>query len=93
MSEMNYVLKRVWQSKSGVQEFLYLGYNDNGKMDCVANIEKAKRMTEEECEQWLLVVAGKKFWSIEKLEDTQNDLENKTDLDESQKEKENEQDS
>lgn len=63
--KQQYILKRVWQSKTGLQEFLYLGYNNKNKIDCISNKEKAIRMTKEECEEWLLVLSGKRMWSIE----------------------------
>ena len=63
--EQQYILKRVWQSKTGFQEFLYLGRNENNKIDCIPDKEKAIKMTKTECEEWLLVLSEKRMWSIE----------------------------
>ena len=41
MEKKSYILKRPWQSKSGFQEMLYLGYNDNNKIDYVPKKEQA----------------------------------------------------
>lgn len=69
MSEINFILKRPWQSITGIQEILYLGYNDENKIDCIPNRNKAKVMTCEECEEWLLVLANRNMWSIERFEE------------------------
>lgn len=54
------ILKRKWQSKTGLQEKLYLGYNEDNKLDYIADLPKAKVMTEEECKEWLLVLTNSK---------------------------------
>ena len=56
----NCILKRHWQSKSGVQEELYLGYNEYQHLDYIADLPQAKVMTEEECKEWLLILADSK---------------------------------
>ena len=58
------VLKRNWQSKSGIQEELYLGYNEKNKLDCVADLKVAKVMTEEECEDFKSALINSKEWII-----------------------------
>ena len=62
-----YILKRPWQTKTGLQEELYLGYNENNKIDCVAEKDKAIKMTKEECEDWLLIITDRRMWSIEEV--------------------------
>lgn len=57
-------LKRKWQSKSGIQEELYLGYNEKNKLDCVADLKTAKAMTEEECEEFKSMLINSKEWII-----------------------------
>ena len=58
------VLKRKWQSKSGIQEELYLGYNERNKLDCVADLKTVKVMTEEECEEFKSMLINSKEWII-----------------------------
>ena len=70
MNKERYILKMFWQSKTGIQEVLYLGYNESGKTDCVSDKDKAKRMTKEDCEDWLLILANGNRWSIEEVEVT-----------------------
>ena len=60
----NYILKRPWQSKSGIQEELYLGYNEKNKLDCVADLKAAKVITEEECEEFKSILINSKEWII-----------------------------
>ena len=67
MSKKNCILKRKWQSKTGLQEELYLGYNENDKLDYISNLQKAKVMTEEECQEWLLVLTNSKQIVIDTL--------------------------
>ena len=54
------ILKRKWQSRTGLQENLYLGYDIDNKLDYISDLPKAKIMTEEECREWLLVLANSK---------------------------------
>ena len=61
------VLKRNWQSKSGIQEELYLGYGNQDKLDCVADLPKAKKMTQEECEEFKAMLPNSKVWVIDVL--------------------------
>lgn len=76
MSKKNCILKRNWQSKTGLQEELYLGYNEKNKLDYVIDLSKAKVMTEEECKEWLLALANSKQIVIDILpeEFTQNEI-------------------
>ena len=67
MSKKNCILKRKWQSKTGLQEELYLGYNENDKLDYISNLQKAKVMTKEECQEWLLVLTNSKQIVIDTL--------------------------
>lgn len=61
----NYILKRPWQSKSGIQEELYLGYNSQNRLDCVSDLKKAKRMSREECEEFQAILFNSKMWVID----------------------------
>jgi hypothetical protein len=65
MSEKNFILKCNWQSKTGLQEELYLGYNENNKLDCVSDLKRAKKMTQEECEDFKVILANSKAWVID----------------------------
>ena len=56
--EQQYILKRRWQSKTGIQEELYLGYNNSNKLDYITDLPRAKVMTKEEYNKWLLVLAN-----------------------------------
>ena len=71
-----YILKRPWQSRRGPQEELYLGYNENNHLDYITDLKKAKVMTEEECKEWLLVLANSRQIIIDVLpeEFTQNEV-------------------
>lgn len=60
-----YILKRPWQSRHGHQEELYLGYNENNKLDCIVDLPKAKKMTQEECEEFKSILANSKVWVID----------------------------
>lgn len=80
MNEERYILKMTWQSKTGVQGVLYLGCNELGKMDCVPDKDKAKRMTKEDCEGWLLILANGNRWSIEEVEVTETQNTNETEI-------------
>lgn len=74
MEEINlkkYILKRPWQSRHGVREILYLGYNESNRVICVSNKDEAIIMTKEDCEGWLLILADSKMWSIEEVEPPQ----------------------
>lgn len=78
MLDNNYILKRPWQSRSGDQEELYLGYNENNKLDCIPDLPKAKKMTQKECEEFKSILANSKMWIIdvvseEESEDIHND--------------------
>lgn len=69
MPEKNFILKRIWQSKTGFQEELYLGYNEDNKLDCIPDRSKAKIMTYEECKEWQLILMNRHMWSIERFEE------------------------
>ena len=75
MSKNNFILKRSWQSKSGVQEELYLGYNDNDKLDCISDLPKAKKMTEEECKEFKSMLLNSRMWVIDLLSEEFNNEE------------------
>ena len=79
-----YILKRPWQSRHGLQEELYLGYNENNRLDYITNIKAAKVMTEEECKEWLLVLANSKKIIIDVLPEEFNNEEIKENTDEQQ---------
>ena len=59
----------MWQSKIGLQEELYLGYNEDNKLDCITDRNKAKVMTYEECKEWQLILMNRNMWSIERFEE------------------------
>ena len=67
MLKANCVLKRFWQSRLGIQEELYLGYNENNKLDCITDLPKAKKMTLEECEEFKTMLLNSKVWVIDVL--------------------------
>ena len=69
MQETKCILKRIWQSQTGLRETLYLGYDEYNKLRCIPEKEKAKVMTKEECEEWLLVLSQPKAWSIEEIKE------------------------
>jgi hypothetical protein len=69
MPEKNFILKRMWQSKTGLREELYLGYNEDNKLDCITDRNKAKVMTYEECKEWQLILMNRNMWSIERFEE------------------------
>ena len=69
MPEKNFILKRMWKSKTGFQEDLYLGYNEFNHLDCVSDRSQAKVMTYDECKEWLLFLLGRSMWTIEKFEE------------------------
>lgn len=74
MKTKKYILKRNWQSKSGIQEELYLGYDNQDKLDCIADLPKAKKMTQEECEEFKAMLPNNKVWVIDVLpEDSHNE--------------------
>jgi hypothetical protein len=83
MSESKYILKRNWQSTSGEQEVLYLGYSKSGIIDCVSDKIEAKVMTKEDAEAWKLILLNGHIWSIEELEEPVKELKENAD-DESQ---------
>ena len=73
-----HILKLPWQSKSGIQEDLYLGYNDNNKLDYIVDLPRAKVMTEEECKEWLLILKNSKRMVIDTLPEEFNEEETKS---------------
>lgn len=62
-----YILKRDWQSGHGIKETLYLGYNDQKRIDCLPDKNNALHMTKEECEEWLLILSNSQLWNIEEV--------------------------
>lgn len=83
----NYILKRKWQSRHGLQEELYLGYNANNKLDCIPDIKKAKPITEEEIQEWLLALPNSRVWIVDALPEEY--LQNNPILEENYKENNN----
>ena len=63
------VLKRMWQSRSGLNQVLYLGDNGSGKLDCVVDKGQAKIMTTEDAECYRLILADARMWIIEEIEE------------------------
>ena len=61
----HYILKRKWQSRHGLQEELYLGYNESDKLDCITDLPQAKKMTQEECEEFKAMLPNSKVWVID----------------------------
>jgi hypothetical protein len=75
MSETKYILSQFWQSKTGLQQTLYLG-KYNGKIDCVDNKDDALIMTKEDAESWKQIVSRKHMlWNIEEIEIKQDVIE------------------
>lgn len=75
MSENNFILKRNWQSKTGLQEVLYLGFNENNKLDCITDIKKAMTMTQEECERFKSILANSQMWIVDIMPEEINEEE------------------
>ena len=69
MPEKNFILKRIWQSRHGLKEYLYLGYNEFNHIDCIADRNKAKIMTYDECKDWKLILTNSDEWTIERFEE------------------------
>ena len=67
MEEKLYILKRPWVTTFGQQYILYLGYNENNRIDSVLEKEHAKQMTKEDCESWLLILTDRHLWSMEEV--------------------------
>lgn len=68
MSNKQYRLKKLWQSRSGLQEVLYLSFKNN-RIDCTNIKEDALVMTKEDAESWLIILPrGKSAWSMEQIE-------------------------
>lgn len=67
--QKKYILKRPWQTSFGEQYILYLGYNEKNHIDSILEKDKAKRMTKEECESWLLFLTKKHLWSMEEIKE------------------------
>lgn len=65
--EQQYILKRPWRSKSGIQEELYLGYNENNRLDCISDLPKAKQMSQKECEEFKSILTNSKVWVVDVL--------------------------
>ena len=75
--QKKYILKRPWQTSFGEQYILYLGYNENNHIDSILEKDRAKRMTKEECESWLLILTNRHLWSIEEIkEENQGEINN-----------------
>lgn len=67
--QKKYILKRPWPTSFGEQYILYLGYNEKNHIDSVLEKNRAKQMTKEECESWLLVLTKKHLWSMEEIKE------------------------
>ena len=75
--QKKYILKRPWQTSFGEQYILYLGYNETNHIDSILDKDRAKRMTKEECESWLLILTKKHLWSMEEIkEENQGEINN-----------------
>lgn len=67
--QKKYILKRPWQTSFGEQYILYLGYNEKNHIDSILEKDRAKRMTKEECESWLLILTKRHLWSMEEIKE------------------------
>lgn len=67
--QKKYILKRPWQTSFGEQYILYLGYNEKNHIDSILEKDRAKRMTKEEGESWLLVLTKRHLWSMEEIKE------------------------
>ena len=74
-----YILTRLWQSKTGYQERLYLGYNELDHIDCIPDKDKALVMSEEDANEWKNAIRHGELWTIEAVEIPEEKKEGVTD--------------